>query len=416
MGERATIDQDYLYGAADAIRRKNGTSNTYTPAQLEAAIDAIPTGINPTGTISITENGDHDVTNYATASVNVSGGGGESYMMLVTATSYYNDWCSPLMAFGDQASNWWGMGTSGNGVLTLKFDKPAIITEIGFSSTWISGTYHWSDSRVTFQCSDNGTTWTDLSDTTNLPDSMDTYTEARISNPTAHTYYRFVCYISGGYWAGLGRVKLTIDGISEGDDPFALTDYLESSGTQYIDTGYAPTQTSRYEVVANVPSSNSAWATLFGARDGRDTQYGNAVWYGVKYDGGNAIVYNWGFANTGYNQSLYFGRKTVFHMQNNGVCFQASDYLPVGITFTAGSTLTSSNLYLFSLNVSSGDYGSQTRCTMKLYRFRIYEGETLVHEFLPWLDGNDVACLKDTVTGNLKYNAGTGAFTYGTDV
>ena len=53
-------------------------------------------------------------------------------------------------------------------------------------------------------------------------------------------------------------------------------------------------------------------------------------------------------------------------------------------------------------------------CVMKLYRFRIFESDILVHEFIPWQD-NGVACLKDTVTGDIKYNAGTGDFVYGTD-
>jgi hypothetical protein len=52
---------------------------------------------------------------------------------------------------------------------------------------------------------------------------------------------------------------------------------------------------------------------------------------------------------------------------------------------------------------------------MKLYRFRIYESGVLVHEYLPFIDGNNVVCLHDTISGNNLYNIGTGVFTYGTD-
>ena len=77
-----TISDSILTDIADAIRSKNGTENTYKPAQMPDAIEAISGGgITPTGTkqISITQNGTttEDVTNYANAeiAVNVSGGG-----------------------------------------------------------------------------------------------------------------------------------------------------------------------------------------------------------------------------------------------------------------------------------------------------------------------------------------------------
>lgn len=68
---KVLVNDTDLGGIANAIRRKNGGSTLYKPSEMAAAVDAIPTGITPTGTKSITENGTYDVTNYASANVNV---------------------------------------------------------------------------------------------------------------------------------------------------------------------------------------------------------------------------------------------------------------------------------------------------------------------------------------------------------
>ena len=67
-----TVNDSNLYDIADSIRAKLGVQTTYKPSQMADAIDAISGGgITPTGTISITQNGTTDVTNYASASVSV---------------------------------------------------------------------------------------------------------------------------------------------------------------------------------------------------------------------------------------------------------------------------------------------------------------------------------------------------------
>ena len=52
------VNKTSLDDIADAIRDKNGTQNTYTPAQMAAAITALPTGISDVTSVSITNKAD----------------------------------------------------------------------------------------------------------------------------------------------------------------------------------------------------------------------------------------------------------------------------------------------------------------------------------------------------------------------
>ena len=85
-----------------------------------------------------------------------------------------------------------------------------------------------------------------------------------------------------------------------------------------------------------------------------------------------------------------------------------------------GNLIKSYNTATFSSKHSMFLFGLNQNGTVeyrkfigRLYYCKIYNGDTLVRDFVPVIDGSNIACLYDKVEKKCYYNVGTGTFSYG---
>lgn len=180
-------------------------------------------------------------------------------------------------------------------------------------------------------------------------------------------------------------------------------EYIQSSGTQYINTGFIPKYDSRIVLDAEVTNSSIACA-LFGARSAASGTNPSA---NVLFSLSGGTIRSDYYGSMVSSTTTVSGR-TIFDKNKNVVSFGSN-------TITNNRSTASSNQTLFLFAVQTA--GSATLlATMKLYACQIYDNGTLVRDFHPCTNESGAVGLYDLVGKQFYSNAGTGAFVAGAEV
>lgn len=184
---------------------------------------------------------------------------------------------------------------------------------------------------------------------------------------------------------------------------YTQVEYIESDGSQYIDTGFKANQDTRIVFDVDVLEVTSTATGLFGCRD----KIGSNGFYifEITSSSGN---YNDGYGNS-YTTSIQLsasGKHKIDKNKNITYIDGTVGYTYSTQTFTAPVTVT-----LFTVNQSSGV--DERMSKLKLYSCVIYDNDIIVRYYIPCVNEFGTAGLYDTVSGAFFRDAASGDFTHG---
>lgn len=183
-------------------------------------------------------------------------------------------------------------------------------------------------------------------------------------------------------------------------DGYIQLEYIESTGTQYIDTGVKPTGNTRVHCSANFPvQETGAW--LFGARDGNGVNAYGFLTYKSEY-------------RSDYNKTRpqipsQYGPELEVDKDGpdthlNGNLVDSDSYS----SFSAKYNL------LIGANVTAGAVSGFSKALHRWYK--IYDESGLVRDLIPCKDSSGEAGMYDTIGGNFYASAGADPFNGGPEV
>lgn len=190
-------------------------------------------------------------------------------------------------------------------------------------------------------------------------------------------------------------------------DGFTRVAYLESSGTQYIDTEYVPDNETGIWIKADPMESTNNY--LMGLNNTTDWNSNQRIYI----RNSTTQLYGWGAYMTSSNVNAYgyIGSTAQLNFLNDRYAIHVvngTDYTSQSLTKL--SFTPSHSLYIFAVNFG----GSPSTCISKLkvYEAKISQGTEVVRDFIPCIDSDGVPCMYDLITQTAYYNEGSGVFEF----
>lgn len=192
--------------------------------------------------------------------------------------------------------------------------------------------------------------------------------------------------------------------------PYIELDYIETTGTQHIDTGFKPNSNTKVEVKTYYKrgTSSNIGMFLYGSRNGNTEMFGAYIDASTDLSHGDRVEARYG-TQFGTRLQMSNAAQHIFLQDKNKFILDGS----ATITVTANTFQASYNMYIFGVN-AAGTASTLAVSGNRIYYMKIYDNDTLVRDFIPVIDRSGVVCLYDKVTKTFFYNAGTGTFNYGT--
>ena len=180
--------------------------------------------------------------------------------------------------------------------------------------------------------------------------------------------------------------------------------YLQSDGTQWIDTGHIPTDETGLRIKAQ--RLNYGDFVPFGANTS-DSVYVQAPRWNTssKY-----MVYSWNTYSAPFQYDkgddlIYSSSLNLYN--DRTIRMNSEDTNWTGLLSSTLGTMTYS-LWLFSYNYRGAYNATYGKWGGRIYRAQITQGDTLIRDFVPCLDANNRPCMYDLVTQEPYYNQSGG--------